>query len=152
MDNENKVKSKSIKKNVYQKFFAFRTNFFNEFDSKDYPNVIKKLAEEQECFVFYSDDVIATEKGNYISSEIHFVDVDTGEEIAAKSVVLESQKDGDNTKRSRGFALKALLGYVDNLKGSDDKSDKKSKEQKTVEAAKTSSSVPLSPTRCSEGV
>lgn len=163
MDNENSkaTKSKTIKKNVYQKFSAFKTNFFDSVKEGRKPD-IEELLKEQECFIFYSDDVVVSEQGNYIVSTIHFVDSEAGEEITAKAVTKEFMEKtsadekaeelwNNNSKRSRGFALKALLGYIDNLKGAEKKSAKEkekvaSPSVPSKSVTSDSTNVPVSPT------
>lgn len=125
-------KTKKVKKNIYQKLVAFKANL-KESGGKNQA----KLLEEQECFVYYSDDIVntgscdAVEKKvsgeivktiqplNYCKSTVHFVDIGSGEEITATSIAKENRSEGGTDaciKVSRANAFKALLGNMEFIK------------------------------------
>ncbi len=139
-----KSKTKKIKKNVYQKLFAFKANL-KEGASGGEKKSQAELLEEQECLIYYEDDIVNTgscdsvksENGkeirqtaplNYFKTTIHFVDTETGDEIVASSLVRERRTgnpaDDDFTRQARICAFKALLGSPNNGIQSSDKTSK----------------------------
>lgn len=142
------AKAKKVKKNIYQKLFAVQQNLkahkgqhndyggYNYRSAEDILEAVKPLLREQECIIIIKDEIfthnqMAEANGvkspvNYIKATIHFIDIETGDEVTADAYarecrhtgMSEDQCTGCASSYARKYALNALL-CIDNTADSD---------------------------------
>jgi hypothetical protein len=121
--------------NVYQKLAAIQQEIavpkthYNKFgdyyfrNTEDILKAIKPLLAKYQASIIISDELIITEKENYIKAIVKFIDIETGEIIENTSIARETetrkkmaseQLTGSASSYSRKYALSGLLLLDDN--------------------------------------